>query len=1252
MNVVCRPPIGSSDAGTQWRTVKRFVVHDVPLEGAHLVEASAGTGKTHALSDLVGRLVAEAGLPIRSILAVTFTVAATDELRTRVRNRLRQLSELLAAGKVTEPALRAIAEGRVDAAIARRRLEDAVRGYDEAAIFTIHSFCQRALRDHAFDSGSRFETDIAGDPTARVAEIVGDFWRARVAPQSPLFVGFLQAKRIGPAGIQTAAARFLGRRRPRLRPRTAFDPAALAAAQQPFDAAVARARAIWIAERDAVTRLLLETSALNRSSYPVPGIAKLLDALENWLSHPTPPLPSSVGKLTASALSSKTRARSAPPDHALFRELEEVRRSAESLVPALETAWLGLFRELLEHLPLEMNRRSAAAGERTYDQLLTGLAAALEGPNGARLTGALRNDYRVALIDEFQDTDPIQYDIFRRIFEGHGAVFFIGDPKQSIYRFRGADLYAYRRAARAADDAFTLTENWRSEPAMVRALNALFDRGGERPFLMEGIGYPAVVPASKAQLPRLRDEDAAAALRVQFLARDSARNAAINRGEAAERSIRAATSEIARLLNAGRAGRATLGDRPLGAGDIAVLGRSRRQCEDVFAALTNLGVPCVLFTQNSVFESEEAVTTACVLEAVARPWRESLVRGALLVDWMGGSAAAIERYRADAAAWEACRARFLDYHRRWREQGFLQMFQALLAGEGVAARLLGAPRGERRLTNLRHLAELAHEAAVAEGLGVDGTLEWWTRAMQEAGDAAEERQIRLESDEERVKILTIHVSKGLQFPVVFVPFAWAIGPGVQAGGRNRALGTPGGVVEYHDPDRDDALTLDLGSEDWGRAGELEAAEEQAEALRLFYVALTRARHRVYFTWGAVKATEDSAPAWFIHRPDPPPAGMLARFDVAAVPDAQLRQDLERLAQAAGGAMDIADAADAAAAPLAPPPPEVGEFQCRHFGGRLADDWRVASFSALAAAGNGDPDRPDRDALPPAAQTAAPADDESPTGIHAFPRGPRAGTMLHALFERLDFDAAPGAVRAAAGDALAEHGFDARWAPAIAELAARVLATPLSTADPALRLAAVPRARRTDEMEFHYPLARISADGLAAVFRAHGAAVSLAELPETIGRLRFSPLRGFMKGYVDLVFEHGGRYAIADYKSNWLGPSAESYSPPRIAEEMARAHYALQYHIYTVALHRFLRYRLGAAYDYDRDFAGVYYLFVRGMAPETGPARGVFYDRPARTLIEALSNYFERGRADSASAPRPPPPSDERRPGNGESKKIG
>ncbi len=1211
--------------------MKRFAVQEVPLKGAQLVEASAGTGKTHALSDLFVRLVVEAGHPIRSILTVTFTIAATDELKSRVRDRLREMRDQLRAGKLTEPALRAVAESRVAAPTALRRLEDAVRGYDEASIFTIHSFCQRALRDHAFDSGARFETEIAGDPDAIVAEIVGDFWRSRIAPQSALFVAFLKSSKIGPDGIRAAAARFLGRRRPIVRPEAVFDPAAVAAAQRPFDAALERARRLWSVERSAVSRLLQETPALNRRSYPVDEIPEWLDELAQWLDQPTLPLPEKVAKLRASVLSSKTRVRAVPLEHPLFQALEEAGQAAEPLAAALQTAWLGLYRELLTALPGEVDRRTAAAGQRTFDQLLTRLAAALEGPNAERLRTALRRDYRVALIDEFQDTDPLQYDIFRRIFDGHGGVFFIGDPKQSIYRFRGADLYAYRRAARNSDGAFTLTENWRSEPALVLALGALFDRGGDRPFLMAGIGFPRVAPAAAARHHFLRDAATAAALRVFFLARSAESTAPdgrlkpINQGEATERSIRTATAEIVRLLNAGLAGHAMLGDRPLGAGDLAVLGRSRRQCEEVYAELTRLGVPCVLYTQSSVFETDEAATAARVLEAVARPWDERLLRGALLVDWLGGAATAPARYEEDPAAWEACRTRFRDYHRRWREQGFLQMFQALLAGEGVAARLLGEPRGERRLTNLRQLAELAHTAAVREGLGVDGTLEWWARARQETDDAADERQLRLESDEERVKILTIHVSKGLQFPIVFAPFAWAIGPGAEAGARGRKRGTPGGAVEFHDPEHDDTLTLDLGSEDWDRAGQLESAEEQAEALRLFYVALTRARNRAYFTWGAVKGADTSAPAWFIHRPDPPAPGTLARFDLAALPDSRLRQDLARIALATGGAMEIADAPDAPAALTVAPAPAAAEFRPRAFSGVIRDDWRVASFSALTAEEDGDPDRPDRDAAaPPADAVAAPAPNTPASGIHAFPRGPRAGSMLHTLFERLDFDAAPDAVRATAEDVLAEYGFDARWAHAVTEAAARVMATPLSADDPTLRLAAIPRRRRTDEMEFHYPLARVRADDLGAIFRAHNVALPLRDLPVTLERLQFAPLRGFMKGYVDLVFEHRGRFALADYKSNWLGPAASAYTPERIAAEMAQACYGLQYHIYTVALHRWLRYRRGAAYDYDRDFAGVFYLFVRGMSPESGPTLGVFHDRPARALIEALSDYFERG----------------------------
>lgn len=1210
--------------------MKRFAVHEVPLQGVQLVEASAGTGKTHALTDLIVRLVVEAGCPIRSVLAVTFTVAATDELKVRVRERLSALAERLAAGDCSEPALRAIAEGRVDSATGLRRLRDAIRSYDEASIFTIHSFCQRALSDHAFDSGARFETEIAEAPEALVAEIVGDFWRARIATQPSVLAGYLQKEKIGPESLRTTATRLLSRRRPILRPPVRYDPAALAAAHRPFAEAVDRARAIWTSKRAEVERLLMDSPALRRNRLNTRQIPKYLEQLDDWLAAAIPPMPEKAAQFTTDGIKERTRKRCAPPAHELFEALQAVANVQEALAEALKTAWLGLFRELLESLPSELERRAAAAGERTYDQLLTGLAAALEGPQADRLIRALRAEYAVALIDEFQDTDALQYEIFRRIFEGHGAVFFIGDPKQSIYRFRGADLFTYRRAARAADDAFTLTENWRSEAPLVRALNALFDRGSDRPFLLDGIAFPPVNPAAAARIPPLRDEAAAAPLRIFFLARSpNAPAAPLGRGEAAERALRATVAEIVRLLAAGREGRIALGDRPLGAGDLAVLCRSRSQCEEVYAALTRHGVPCVLYTQFSVFATPEAASARRVLEAVARPWRESLVRGALLVDWMGGTAADLDRYQHDAEAWAARLERFRDYHRRWREQGFLQMFQALLAGEGVAPRLLAGPRGERRLTNLRHLAELAHEAARTEGFGMDGLLEWWTRAMSEAETDADERQLRLESDEARVRILTIHVSKGLQFPVVFVPFAWSVGPSRQ-NGRGAAASGSVSFVEFHDPDRDDALTVELDPETNEKAQRLDSFEDQAESLRLFYVALTRARNRAYFAWGAVSEAENSAPAWFIHRP-PPVENAQACVSWESLPDEAIRGDLRRIGDVAGGGLEIIELAEAPDVGVLPPAATLSaERQPRRFGGRIADDWRVASFSALVAAAEAaDPDRPDRDeSAPPAAagaEEAAAAPAAAPVaGIHAFPRGPRAGSLLHAVFERLDFDADTDTVRTVVAELLSDYGFDSRWAPAVVETFERVRATSLSADDPELRLAAVPRARRTDEMEFHFPLARISANGLAGVFRAHGVVLPISGLPETIGRLQFSPLRGFMKGYVDLVFERGGRFALADYKSNWLGLTAEAYTSERIAAEMASANYGLQYYIYTVALHRLLRYRRGAAYDYERDFAGVYYLFLRGMSPKTGPTRGVFHDRPPRALVEALSEYFACG----------------------------
>ncbi len=276
-------------------------------------------------------------------------------------------------------------------------------------------------------------------------------------------------------------------------------------------------------------------------------------------------------------------------------------------------------------------------------------------------------------------------------------------------------------------------------------------------------------------------------------------------------------------------------------------------------------------------------------------------------------------------------------------------------------------------------------------------------------------------------------------------------------------------------------------------------------------------------------------------------------------------------------------------------------------------WRVSSFTALVA--DRTDERPDHDAAP---SVGPGADGAIARSIFTFPGGTRAGSCLHAVFEHIDFADPDGEKRREiVAHELRRFGFSADWLPVVDDMLAQVLATPL---DPGgrVRLAGVPRARRLDELEFTYPLADFDAHALRDLLRAGD--LGAGAFAEAIEELAFARVSGFMRGFIDLVFEDGGRYWIVDYKSNWLGPSVDDYAADRLPPVMARESYWLQYLIYTMVLHRLLRLRV-PGYDYDTHVGGVFYLFLRGMTPARGATCGVFHDRPSRALVEALDRWL-------------------------------
>jgi exodeoxyribonuclease V beta subunit len=1047
-----------------------------------------------------------------------------------------------------------------------------------------------------------FATDLAPDQSELLREIVDDFWRREVADSSALYALFMtqqkvRGKPLGPESLRAAVERCLGK--PYLELRGPQDAGDVAALEDAYASAWGRARAMWPGSRDDVRRELVDSGALHGNMYRRKSVLAWLDEMDACLEAPTAGLGLFRGfdKFTPQSLRNATNRGHGTPSHAFYAACEAVLAAHTALLAAYKARLAHAKMRLAHYCNTELRSRNRSRRLQSYDDLLLDLHDALHGSRGSRLAEALRERYSAALIDEFQDTDPVQYAIFERIYRGSGLpVFFVGDPKQSIYSFRGADVFTYLQARRAARSAHTLETNWRSAGPLVQAVNVVFE-SAPAPFVLDDISFHPSTPARDARGGLVIAGDEGAPLEIWFLSGEDGEP--MNKGDAGKRAAHATAVEIARLMNLGARGKARIVDapdenprgRPLRGGDIAVLVRTHEQARIVREALARCAVPSVQRGSQSVFGSPEAEELERVLLAIAEPGREPLVCGALATQTMGFSGEGLFALRADEPAWEALVETFREAHREWHEHGFVRMLRAFLRRHGVMCRLLAYADGERRVTNLLHLAEHLHRESQARG--VSGLVAWLAAKRQAPGSANEEELLRLESDENLVKILTIHVAKGLEFPLVFCPFAWD-------GALRSARDDP---VAFHDRTAANRTVLDFGSADVDSARAEAQREERSESLRLFYVALTRAKYRCWMVWGRVNQAEHSAPAWLLH----PGAQALE-------PDG-MRQDLAGLVRRAKGTLRVTDLRVSTAVPFKAPGVSDAPLVSREFDGEIRDTRRVTSFTGLThgrAIEAPDYDAPDRPLEP-----AAPI---SGRDIFAFPRGAHAGKCLHAIFQHVDFTVGRRAeMDRVVARALEAHGFDTQWTRAVTDMVQAVIATPLDEGG-GLRLETVAKSQRLDELEFYYPIRELSDRGVRDVLLAWGFP---DEVRQRIGTLAFSTTQGYMRGFIDIVFEHDGRYYLADYKSNWLGAAVEAYGQPELVSAMAREAYYLQYLVYCVALHRYLAARV-SGYRYDTHFGGVRYLFLRGMRPEHGMRYGVYADRPPEGLIGALDEYLRTG----------------------------
>ncbi len=1219
-----------------------FDVFNCSLDGINLIEASAGTGKTWNICGLYLRLLLERDLEVPRILVVTFTNAATAELRERVRARIVETLAWLRAGEGDGAAphgdpfvpdlVRAVEQRAPrDRVRLERKLISALQSFDEAAIFTIHGFCQRALADASFSAGLPFSLELVTDDSEMMLEAVHDFWRRRVAddrcPQ--LLAAHLLQKNDSPEKYAKLLKRSLAKPLARNLWPAGIDAPTAAADAADVTAAYDAAGRLWAAQREAIVATVRASlPALHANSYGEKSVAQAAREWDAWFSgnFPLAPLPaqSKLDLLSGAVLASRTKKTQVPPKHAFFDAADGLLAARAAVTDELALARTRLIRDLIETVAPDLRRRKRERRVISFDDMLHNLYAALEGGAHPGLAPSLRERFPVALIDEFQDTDPLQFAIFEHIYATGGVpAFFVGDPKQAIYSFRNADLHAYLQARKSASRAYTLAANQRSTKGLIEALNGLFSTKPGA-FMLDGLDYHRVEMGKKERKPFVDTTTARRADLQVWTLPQTPEGEPVPKTTARTYAAKATAAEIARLIAEGDKGRITIGRLPLRPGDIAVLVRTHAQGSELKRELGALDVGSVELSQASVFQTPDAEEVERVLIAVNQPSRDALLRGALATEMMGCDAARIAEISGNEAELLGYLERFAEYREIWLRQGVGVMYRKFLSAEKVSARMLSRDDGERRLTNLLHLGEQIHEAAAMHE-SPDALLRWLATKRRD-GAAEEVAQLRLESDRNLVQIVTIHKAKGLEFPIVFCPFLWD--------GNTRFGGQKPEGREYHDADG--AAVVDFRSEDelGAEDGRIKAQirlEESAESLRLIYVALTRAIHRCYLIAGTYvrkhgrsnSATESTKSFlnWLVaggsHSPQSWLDGERSPADIAAAWQALATRLKPHVALAP---LPIERGTPVVLASIAPesltalPPPKT-----------IAPAWWIGSFSGLSSDAKSEAAASDHDArIAEAARgVGAPPPDIAPDDILRFPRGTSAGECLHAIFEHIDFTD-PARWDEAIGRGLSTHPQflagvrSTEQIPHLTGMVARMLANVMSTtlAD-GIVLGTVARDRRLAELEFSLPAPRVTAKALNAELRSLG-----YEVP----RLAFRDLEGYLKGFIDLVFEHGGRYYLLDWKSNHLGYAAADYGPAPIQRAMIEHSYHLQYLLYALALDRFLGHRL-PGYRHATQFGGVLYLFVRGVRPDwvnaDGTASGVFHHRPTAATLARLEALFAK-----------------------------
>ncbi len=1185
----------------------------IDLDKHALIEASAGTGKTYTIERLVVRMIIEKGVALENILLVTFTEKATGELKNRIREKI--VDELKVVGSDDQ---------------ARKRLRESLANFDSASIHTIHGFCQGALRDYSFENGQLFEFEVAGDGSLyenSLYEQMRNAWPEQYGDELP---DFLQASGFPELNRRNGESQWIRRLlavtksysrclNARLLPEIPHNAdwalikrdineqlLEISGIVGPIDGADPEGNAFYQAYTELDFNSRKRTSCLQKIVVPFLeflckfnvdkqfSLSAFADFLEKAVEY------KNFNDLGFFALIPDKWNKGGSNLEDKCPRLEQMAATLQSIA---ETSKYILPVASIMRLVNDVAQFKKKEGLISFDDMLSYVAEAIDGDKGQILVDRMRAKYKYALVDEFQDTDSVQWKIFREIFlKGNDQrLFLIGDPKQAIYSFRGADVYTYldarneinKLAKHGAAAIYSLDTNYRSGPGLVESFNRLF---GREPWFGMGAGSGEVsdnsisysdVSFSKNSIDAIANDNGRAPMTIVSMSEKN--------GSLARKKMAAFIAfETASLINSGAVikGSKDIKTRPVNYNDVCVLIRSKAEAELVEAAFDEMGIPHTYYKKPGIYQTIESLELLCLFRAIDSPNDESSLKKALLTPFFEVPLEELHKYENIPHDHNVKRLLYM-----WNEYALNKrwpcLFQSIIDESGLLLRQTQAPNGDRKLTNYTHILRNLENTAYEQTLdfaGIISALENWRYQTIEIEWEVDMHLV--ESEKPKVKIMTIHSSKGLEFPVLFL-----------LGGFTKPM-----ADQYYKYHQNNETIYDLAKDPDAR--ELCEAEQAGEEKRLYYVALTRAKYRVYFPY---------------YRPEKSAgrAGPISGFiyeSVKAMNDswsesesknglAVIEPDIDELPYEKCSPDKTGEQELTLPDPLLPPSNfdfknrliVIESFSAIHRKSKSHEQFETGVVHSVSYQDAG----ADKSYADDEAGRDAPKDDELQD--KALPGGKHAGTMLHTIFEEIDFKLVDDAMnRGETYNFLVDHSetreliektlavnmISKGYVNEAARIVWHTLTTPVSRIDNGFALSSLSTEERIHELEFHYPF-KFAAD---------------VQLPKGV-----TARNGYLTGFIDMIFRYNERYFIVDWKSNYI---EEGYHQAGMERVMTSSDYHLQYKIYINALILWLKLRMGQGFDYNKNFGGVLYLFLRGMG--NGNDQGVYFCRP-----EALARGAER-----------------------------